>query len=629
MQLKALILENFRGYRDRTQIEIAEGLTAFIGRNDFGKSSILDALNIFFGNVKIEADDASKHGDPSRVLIGCVFDDLPETLIIDEAAETTLQDEFLINENGFLEIHKYYDCTKTRISDTTYIRAVHPHGDSIGDLLSLRNSDLKERAKDRGIDISGIDRRLNTNIRRTIWNSVGQNNLDLTPKLIQVDKEDAKRVWDQISRYLPTFALFKSDRPSTDADSEVQDPMKLAVEEAIGGVEDELQRIEDEVRAKATEVARRTLQKLGEVSPELARDLRPVFSKAPNWPSLFKLSLTDDNEIPVNKRGSGIRRLILLSFFRAEAERRAAERDRHSIIYAIEEPETSQHPSNQLMLIEALLDLASQDNCQVLVTTHVPALTRKLPLESIRHVTRVDGQPLVVSGNEGEDVYDKVAEELGVLPDLDHRIPQLKVIVYVEGPNDVDFLCHISRIIHQAEEHIPDLSEDPRVAVIPVGGSALEHWVRQRYLQKLGLPEVHIYDSDREENRVYCEEVLKRDDRSCAFLTGKSKPTIESYLHPRVINEYFGIKITFSDIEHYEGEIPRLIVDTLRKNRHNKFSQEICIGSGSKKSKESSKVKKLLNSEIVQRMTCDMLRESDPDDDIRGWLRRIAVFLNA
>lgn len=58
------------------------------------------------------------------------------------------------------------------------------------------------------------------------------------------------------------------------------------------------------------------------------------------------------------------------------------------VIYAIEEPETSQHPSNQRLLIDAFQELANADKCQVLITTHVPALVEKIPTESLRHITR-------------------------------------------------------------------------------------------------------------------------------------------------------------------------------------------------------------------------------------------------
>jgi AAA15 family ATPase/GTPase len=111
MKLKALILQNFRSYRDRTTIPFAQ-LTGFIGRNDAGKSTILEALDIFFegGVAKIEPADASKGGDARNVRIGVVFDGLPDQLVLDSNALTTLQAEHLLNADGDLEIHKIFNC---------------------------------------------------------------------------------------------------------------------------------------------------------------------------------------------------------------------------------------------------------------------------------------------------------------------------------------------------------------------------------------------------------------------------------------------------------------------------------------------------------------------------------------
>ncbi len=46
MRLQKIILENYRGYQFATIIEFND-LAAFIGKNDAGKSSILDVLNTF------------------------------------------------------------------------------------------------------------------------------------------------------------------------------------------------------------------------------------------------------------------------------------------------------------------------------------------------------------------------------------------------------------------------------------------------------------------------------------------------------------------------------------------------------------------------------------------------------
>ena len=51
MRIKSLFLDNFRGFSSPTVIDFAS-LTAFVGKNDIGKSTILEALYIFFESGK-------------------------------------------------------------------------------------------------------------------------------------------------------------------------------------------------------------------------------------------------------------------------------------------------------------------------------------------------------------------------------------------------------------------------------------------------------------------------------------------------------------------------------------------------------------------------------------------------
>ncbi|NBL00596.1 MAG: DUF2813 domain-containing protein, partial [Erysipelotrichia bacterium] len=69
MKLKTVWLENFRCYKDKICIDFGN-LTTFIGKNDIGKSTILEALEIFFNNdlVKIESSDANIHGDKEVII---------------------------------------------------------------------------------------------------------------------------------------------------------------------------------------------------------------------------------------------------------------------------------------------------------------------------------------------------------------------------------------------------------------------------------------------------------------------------------------------------------------------------------------------------------------------------------
>ena len=107
MKLKTIYLKNFRCYKDEVRIEF-DDLTTFVGKNDIGKSTILEALEIFFNNdlVKIEPSDANIHGD-NNVVITCDFCDLPSELILDSGEITNLADEYLTISNDTLRVKKF------------------------------------------------------------------------------------------------------------------------------------------------------------------------------------------------------------------------------------------------------------------------------------------------------------------------------------------------------------------------------------------------------------------------------------------------------------------------------------------------------------------------------------------
>lgn len=312
MRLARVRVRNFRCFRDEITVDV-DNLTLLIGRNDAGKSALMDALGIFFDIAKVDADDAAKGGDASDVRVVCEFEDLPDSLTIDAGYPTTLGDEHLVNEEGRLEIHKVYDAGyRTPKLTGIYAYALHPSAADRSDLLLLKISELRERASELGLGTDETDLRVNTQIRQLIWSSAPD--LGLKPQQIPLNKETAHKIWDQLQRHLPSFALFKSDRPSTDQDAEAQDPMRAAVKEALKAKEEELSAITEHVRKEVCEIAQETVAKLREMEPTLARQLNPQFSP-PKWDNVFKISLTGDEDIPMNKRGSGVRRLILLNFF--------------------------------------------------------------------------------------------------------------------------------------------------------------------------------------------------------------------------------------------------------------------------------------------------------------------------
>lgn len=263
MKIEKLILSNFRSYKEPISVDFND-LNVFVGKNDIGKSTVLEALDIFFnegkGVIKLDKDDINKQclaEGNTEICISVVFADLPEELTIDATNPTNLNDEHLLNREGKLEITKKYpNAGKEKI----FVNAFHPTNEGCADLLLKKQAELKKVLTD---EMVCEDKTKNLEIRRAIW-SFYADRLQLDDVEIELAKIDAKNSWDQLKKHLPLYALFQSDRKNSDGDSEVQNPMKLAVQEILKDPElsATLNQVAGEVETKLKEVASNTLEKL-------------------------------------------------------------------------------------------------------------------------------------------------------------------------------------------------------------------------------------------------------------------------------------------------------------------------------------------------------------------------------
>jgi predicted ATP-dependent endonuclease of OLD family len=199
MRIKAIRLANFRSYKDEVTID----LNVFVGKNDIGKSTILEALDIFFnenkGVIKIDKDDVNRQASDegnTEIKISVIFEGLPEFLTIDTTNPTNLSDEHLLTQDGCLEvIKKYPNAGKEKV----FISAFHPTSPDCSNLLLKKNADLKKLLTD---DIFCEDKTKNAVIRKSIW---GYYSDDLQSREIEIElaKEDAKNTWVQLKMSPP------------------------------------------------------------------------------------------------------------------------------------------------------------------------------------------------------------------------------------------------------------------------------------------------------------------------------------------------------------------------------------------------------------------------------------------
>ncbi|QQT61905.1 AAA family ATPase [Sphingobacterium multivorum] len=529
---------------------------------------------------------------------------------MDSTEPTSLEDESLLNQNNLLEIKKTFKVGGT-IVKSTYVICEHEDEEQLQSLLSLKNSSLKNLASELGVNLNGVDKKKNPHIRKAIRQAFQCKKTTIEIKIDgNLDSENnLKTIWTKLKSYLPIYTLFKVDKTIDDKDKDIQDPMKQAIKEtlAIPEIKVLLEKIEKSIKEKSTLVADKTIEKLKDIDASLAEKMKSDFNKLPSWDKIFDLTLLNEQNVPLNKRGSGVKRLVLLSFFQAQAEKKRSENTAPSIIYAIEEPETSQHPNHQKILIESLITLSQQHNIQVLFTTHSSNLVREIPIDSLIYIYKNEEKENAIeygldltTKKINEETLQKIINTLGVLPNPTDKISKL---LFVEGHHDINALYRYSKILCKHNPLVFDLEQRTDIAIVISGGSCLKFYVDHKYLDGLGKPEIHMYDNDIPQYREYVAKLNKQDNK-IGFNTTKLE--LENYLCSDAIIEAYaqnGLVIDIPEITD-NMDVPNLIAKTIQNSSQGKRWDELSLEDQKKK---ESKCKRVLNTLAVEKMTVERI----------------------
>lgn len=490
MRVHSLYAKNYGPFKELKEVRLGP-LATIVGQNDTGKSNILRALQLFFEGRKFEENDVydrASAGDD--VVIEVAFTSLPTVIELEDGITSTFQEENLLDANGYLRIRKIYrrsNLAKFDVSLITY----DFDDDRFAGLAILKEKELNERCASAGIGVAKSGRGItNKGKREALREKARSEGIQLVKCELTLPVKDD--LWKRVSALLPEFVLFETDTRlgigETSFQSQFRPIVKTAAEKPdVISARDTFtaligQALQGEIDKIFTHLRRHT-----DVFTGLTA--QPDFS----WDKAVTLQVFGrdqyDVENSLDRRGSGIRRLLMVAFFQYLAER---ERDSTGdFIFAIEEPENCLHPGLQRELVASFRKLADE-GYQVIITSHSPVFAGASPIEDLALVVRGAGVAIAIQAPD-LNLAD-VAEQLGIEPS--DQITGYHACIFVEGPSDIEFWKSVAQKFKESGYTTANF-EDRKIGFILCGGETLKYWIDTRSMGRLNRRFGAIVDSDR------------------------------------------------------------------------------------------------------------------------------------
>lgn len=578
MQLKKFTIINYRGAKSAKDIPIKR-MSVFVGKNDSGKSIVLNAVASFLNVKDYPILDIDFYDLDKPISFDGYFttDGLKEIISKkigtkikkDDGKEEFLDDICVNDEIGIRRVitkaGKVFSETLVRIRDYAHEDFSKLYQKSDGDINEIIN---KYKIS---IPVSGAGRNSKLEKIKHIKQYCGENNIE-TKFSWTNDEYD-------ISKLLPEVELFKSDY-GIEADTAFKTSSVTEIKDVIDQECSETGRL--------TAVAKKVTKEMGRESDAIANLMKeyvPTIQSVgitPNfsWKDAIKsvdVNFEFENDgkpINMTRKGSGYRRLFMVARFRYLAQKKKG----NNIVYIIEEPETFLHPSAQEDLLNAFTQL-SNDN-QILLATHSAIFAGSSDRSAIVLCEKTESGSKYTTEEDDEDIPLRIIEELGIKPHHNLRDGYTKIL-FCESKNDILFFDTVSRSLIGKP-----ILNNGRILALPGNGDSLDDIINIDYFTRTGRNIYLLTDSDKHLNEDIQKERQKRIDCFESHKNAKGyllkKSCIENYYHPRAFERFYsslpaGSCSFFADNDNVNEKLKKLINDTgiqiKLKNCHEVFAE--------------------------------------------------------
>ncbi len=163
---------------------------------------------------------------------------------------------------------------------------------------------------------------------------------------------------------------------------------------------------------------------------------------------LIKYKERGRGPLDIAQSGAGLRTFVSLA--------RILEQSPAKIVL-LDEPDAHLHASQQAVILDLMLDVASSSERQVIIASHSPEIITRVPSECIRWVDRESAEA------QGGFEVGQMLEQMGASPDVYVSRRELPdILVYVEGVDDRPI---IEAVVNWCRQHTTDVL--PTTLVIP------------------------------------------------------------------------------------------------------------------------------------------------------------------
>lgn len=410
MKIESVRIENFRSFKDETIT--FDNYNCMVGANGSGKSTVLNALNVFFRNHKDSHTDLNKLSDrdfhhkniEKEIRITVTFNGLtPE-------AEKTLsayvrQKKLIVTASAKFdavlqraEVKQYGN--RLGISDFRSWFEANKSGEKVNDLKAIYDQYRKS--------YSGLPDAKTKQAMENALNEFEENHPEQCELIPSEDQfYGVTKGSNKLAPYLQWVFVSASKDATLEAEESKNSALGLLLDRAIRSRVNFSERVK-ELREKLKTDYQLMLDAEQSLLLELSESIEQRLKVWANPSATAKIEWKQDAEKTIKveeplahiligekgfngelgRFGHGMQRSFLLSLLQELATTGS---EGPTLIMGIEEPELYQHPPQAQYLSEVIQEL-SENNCQILVCSHSPYFIPGENFSSVRIVKEI-GDP--------------------------------------------------------------------------------------------------------------------------------------------------------------------------------------------------------------------------------------------